>query len=330
MPAAAINPDRILKELRELWISVGKSQEGNGGVLRACSMTLLVAADSHAADIAPADGINDDAAQVHQIIGALMHQHPSRAVVLAPLAEADLSARVFSECWMPYHSRQQICAEGIEITYDPEQSDEVARLLVPLLAPDLPVVLWCRGPRAFLDRSLDPLFPLARKIIFNTSPVRHAPSAIEFLRRLRSDNRRVADLAWTQLTGWRRAIASAFDAAPLASGFSLVRIQHGGDRAPTGAYYMARWMERSLPGLSVIIESVAGEPGLRNILFSGTQPALSLQPALSFQEVAPRMLEVNTGSRVYQTSLPATTEEDLMYEELSILDRDPVFERVLE
>jgi glucose-6-phosphate dehydrogenase assembly protein OpcA len=40
-------------------------------------------------------------------------------------------------------------------------------VLVPLIAPDLPVVLWCRD-RALSWTVLDPLFPLANKIIFNT------------------------------------------------------------------------------------------------------------------------------------------------------------------
>ena len=104
---------------------------------------------------------------------------------------------------MPVGGEQQICSEGIEIAADSEQTDEVARLLVPLIAPDLPVVLWCRGPRAFLDRSLDPLFPLANKIIFNTRAVRHPSSAIEFLRRMRKDGGKDGDNTDGRWRIWR-------------------------------------------------------------------------------------------------------------------------------
>ena len=146
--------------------------------------------------------------------------------------------------------------KGIEITADSERTDEVARLLVPLIAPDLPVVLWCRGPRAFLDRSLDPLFPLANKIVFNTRAVRHPPSAIEFLRRMRKDGRLVADLAWTRLTGWREAVAHLMDACPggwqPAGRGGSVRIEHGGDRPGTRSLYFARWIERALPARSTL------------------------------------------------------------------------------
>src|SRR5262249_29835772 len=120
MATTTVNPEKILRDLRELWVDLGKHQEVPGGVLRACSMTLVTVADSSAGA-----SVND-LESVHQLIGILVHQHPSRAIVVAPQEGADLSARVFSECWMPYHSRQQICAEGIEIVADSQQMDEVA------------------------------------------------------------------------------------------------------------------------------------------------------------------------------------------------------------
>src|SRR5712691_9872068 len=219
-PAGAIEPEKILKELRELWIQLGQQQDAPGGVLRACAMTLVVAAEP--------DGNGADAEAAHRTIGVLMHDHPSRAVVISPREGGEFGARVFSECWMPFGGQRQICAEGIEITSDSEQTDEVARLLVPLIAPDLPVVLWCRGARAFRDRSLDALFPLADKIIFDTAQARHAPSAVEFLRRMHKDRRHVADLAWTRLTAWREAAGHLLDRD--AGGVTAARLTHGGER----------------------------------------------------------------------------------------------------
>ena len=61
-----------------------------GGVLRACAMTLLVVAEDDA-----------DAEHVRQTLGELMHDHPSRAIVLKATEGAELNARVFAECWMP-------------------------------------------------------------------------------------------------------------------------------------------------------------------------------------------------------------------------------------
>ena len=314
---SAIDSEKILKDLRELWAQLARDQ-GEGGVLRACSMTLIAVSEHD-------DAL--DAEQARKTIGVLMHGHPSRAIVLTPREDGEFTGRVFAECWMPFGGEQQICAEGIEITADSEQTDEVARLLVPLIAPDLPVVLWCRGPRAFLDRSLDPLFPLANKIIFNTRAVRHPNSAIEFLRRMRKDGRQVADLAWTRLTGWREAVAHLMDACPdgwlAASRSGTVRIQHGGARPGTRSLYFARWIERALPGMNVMLSPVAGDPGMHSVVFAGEGPEMSIKLG------GKGTLEVSTGERVYSALLPPDSEECLMREELSILGRDPVFERVL-
>jgi len=317
-PAApVIDPEKILRELRDLWAQLAKEQGGVGGVLRACSMTLIAVAE------------HDDKADAEfarKTIGVLMHGHPSRAIVLTPREGGEFSGRVFAECWMPFGGQQQICSEGIEITADSEQTDEVARLLVPLIAPDLPVVLWCRGPRAFLDRSLDPLFPLANKIIFNTRAVRHASSAIEFLRRMRKDGRQVADLAWTRLTGWREAVAHLMDACPggwSAAASGDVRIEYGGGRPGTRTLYFARWIERALPGVNVTLIPIAGGPGVHSVVFAGCGAETSIRLGDGSS------LEVRTAERTYSAVLPPDSEESLMHEELSILGRDPVFDRVL-
>ena len=315
--AASINPEKILRDLRDLWAQLAKEQGSPGGVLRACSMTLIAVAE------------HDDAADAElarKTIGVLMHSHPSRAIVLTPREGGDFSSRVFAECWMPIGGEQQICSEGIEIAADSEQTDEVARLLVPLIAPDLPVVLWCRGPRAFLDRSLDPLFPLANKIIFNTRAVRHASSAIEFLRRMRKDGRQVADLAWTRLTGWREAVAHLMDACPggwLAASGGEVRIEYGGGRPGTRVLYFARWIERALPGANVTLIPIEGGPGVHSVVFAGCGAETSVRLGEGSS------LEVRTAARTYSAVLPPDAEDCLMHEELSILGKDPAFDRVL-
>ena len=315
--ATVINPEKILRDLRDLWAQLAKEKGNAGGVLRACSMTLIVVAE-------PDD--EADAETARKTIGVLMHVHPSRAIVLTPRESGEFSGRVFAECWMPFGGQQQIWSEGIEITADSEQTDDVARLLVPLIAPDLPVVLWCRGPRAFLDRSLDPLFPLANKIIFNTRAVRHASSAIEFLRRMRRDGRQVADLAWTRLTGWREAVAHLMDACDggwLAAAGGEVRLEYGGGRPGTRTLYFAHWIERALPGANVTLIPVAGGPGVHSVVFAGCGAETSVRLGEGSS------LEVRTAGRTYSAVLPPDSEESLMREESSILGRDPIFDRVL-
>ena len=58
-----------------------------------------------------------DAQAIGETLASLMHEHPSRAIVLRVRSgeEPSLSARVFAQCWMPFGSRQQICCEQVEI-----------------------------------------------------------------------------------------------------------------------------------------------------------------------------------------------------------------------
>ena len=95
--AITVKPERILKDLSKLWVDLAK-QDPNG-VLRACAMTLVVVIEE-----------SRDAAEVGEAIAALMHEHPSRAIVLRVRGgeELDLEARVFAQCWMPFGRRQQI------------------------------------------------------------------------------------------------------------------------------------------------------------------------------------------------------------------------------
>src|SRR5580692_4318063 len=200
MTTATIEPEKILKDLRNLWSDLGRNSETRGGVLRACGMTLVVAAESEA-----------DCQELRHTLGVLMHDHPARAIVLRLGEKPGLDASVFSQCWMPFGKHQQICAEGIEITAGSTELHHVAQLLLPLIVSDLPAVLWCRGPRIFTENAFTPLLPLVQKLIVDSACAPDPRRAISAIRDLRQQGWLVADLAWTKLTGLRELMASLFD-----------------------------------------------------------------------------------------------------------------------
>jgi len=307
-----IFPEKILRELSQQWDQLDLEQASSGGVLRACAMTLMVtASDDH------------DAEQVRRTLGVLMHDHPSRAIILTTTPGADFEARVFAECWKPFGSNQQICSEGIEILSDSIHLDEAAQLLIPLKVPDLPAVLWCRGVSPFYLRTFDTLFPLADKLIFDSSAVSGAAAALSFLRSLRSRGFRVSDLHWTRLTGWREILAHLFDDEALRAGDVVsARIVYGGPTPSTCALYFSSWIEQALPRARVSMVSEGDVPGLRGVSLNSTTCELSLRKDGS-------CIEVNGCGRHYRSSLPPTDEESVMREELKFLGADPVYERVL-
>jgi glucose-6-phosphate dehydrogenase assembly protein OpcA len=305
---ATVNPEKVLKDLRELWEQLAKEQT-DAGVLRACAMTLIVIAEDET-----------DAEHVRQTLGVLMHDHPSRAIVLKAAEGAELGARVFAECWMPFGRHQQICSEGIEMTADAANLGDVARLLLPLIVPDLPVVLWCRGPRFFSTRYFDPLFPLARKTIVDSETAPNARGAIAVLKELRSRGERVADLAWTRLTGWRQAIANVFDDAPMK--ISDVKIAYAGALS-TRILYFCQWMELCLPAVRVAMENLAGDSGIRAVTLSGKNAGLTVS------KLEGNLLEVRSGQKTSRTLLPPADADSVMRAELSITGADAVFEALL-
>ena len=319
-----VQPERILKDLQQLWAQLAHDQADSGGVLRACAMTLVVAAEDAA-----------DAEHVRQTVGVLMHNHPSRAVILRPAGDATaLDARIFAECWKPFGKAQQICSEGIEITAGPRGFSEVAKFLVPLRVPDLPVVLWCRGTQALTGSEpgpLDPLYSLADKIIFDSMNVSDADSALQFLRRLRArvgPACRVADLHWTRLTGWREVLAHLFDDGALAPAeVKTAQVTFSGPSVTTCARYFAAWIRTALPGARVTIGSSGSAEddrrGLRSVTLSTATDNLTIRLG------SDHCVEVSGCGRHYRSQLPSTSEEALMQEELGILGPDAVYERAL-
>src|SRR5438128_534845 len=159
--AATIQPDRLLHELSELWVSLGKEKEGeSSGVLRACAMTLVVVAEAQ-----------EDAAEVGETLALLMRDHPSRAVVVRvrDAAAPELDARVFAQCWMPFGQRRQICCEQIEISTSNPSLTDVPAVVLPLLVADLPVILWFRPSRLLTSPALIDLSRIATKTIIDSS-----------------------------------------------------------------------------------------------------------------------------------------------------------------
>src|SRR5258708_34079609 len=199
--SATLDPARILHELSEVWKSLGQEEEH--GVLRACSMTLILLVDDA-----------QNAAAAGETIADLMHNHPSRAIVIrmrpgetGPVVES----RVFAACWMPFGRRQQICCEQVEITTSPSSLAEVIPVLLGLTVADLPVVLICDDPALCVLPGFSDLLPLASKVVFDSRNAADAGAMLRLIASSGSAGRTVADLAWAGLTRWREPIAREFD-----------------------------------------------------------------------------------------------------------------------
>jgi len=315
----AIRPEKILKDLAQLWVDLAKeeSEKNSAGVLRACAMTLIVAVEER-----------EDAQTVGQTIAELIHEHPSRAIVLDVHKEdvrkddvAQLDARVFAQCWMPFGRRQQICCERIEIAVPEHLLADVPKLLLGLTVPDLPVVLWMRCPSSAMHPDFQRIFPLVNKIILDSDSFDDRNRAYAFVADMNRRGTNLVDLAWTRLTHWRQMVAQMFDDEryrPYLEKVRKVSIVRGGDGV--GARYLASWFRRALPRAQVRFEP-ANSPGLSAIELSGE----GIVASIALEDGSSAVTKINevTGRR----AMPASTEQALLREELSILGVDPVFRR---
>ena len=325
--AATIQPERILHELSELWVSLGK-QNGHDstGVLRACAMTLVVVADAQ-----------EDAASVGETLALLMREHPSRAVVVRvrDSVEPELEARVFAQCWMPFGQRRQICCEQIEISTSNSSLADVPAVVLPLVVADLPVILWFRPPRLLASPALQGLARIATKTIIDSTIFADARTALERLSRAAASGTLLGDLAWTRLTRWRELIAQIFENPVYSShlpSIGAVTIYHSEATPTVGVWYMAAWLQLCLeragskPRVRWERSGEAGDGGLSRVEFSTTDPAAL---TASVRKVEGSAAEVRVNSLANRTVFPEASDYVLLREELSIPGRDPIFENSL-
>ena len=312
--SATVAPDSILKELAALWTQEGK--QGGAGVLRACSMTLVVIAEA-----------GDDASALGETVAALMPEHPARSIlILLPGAgERALSQRVYQQCWKPFGQRQQICCEQIEITASDAALADLPSVILPLAVPDLPVILWCRSARLAGRPEFAEIARMATKVVMDSAAAADAAGAIRRMADTVRSGGILADLAWTRLTRWRETLARVFenrDTLARLGEVNSVQVRFG-PGYDTAAWYMAAWAANALASVGVVVTPVfeRQEETLRLELSGGT-----FHVKLSRQD--DRLVTV-VNEQSNCTNLPRPADYHLMREELGIVRRDPIFEGTL-
>jgi glucose-6-phosphate dehydrogenase assembly protein OpcA len=311
--------DTILGELNDLWTRTGQEAGSSAGVLRACTMTLVILC-----------GKGEDHQALGETVAALMPEHPARTILVkrGPSGANGFDHRVYAQCWMPFGQRRQICCEQIEIT---SNEPDVARVVAPLVAPDLPVVLWVRDSERFLDSEFDPAAFGAGKLIVDSFTLADTPAAAKAFTERRPAKPFLADLAWTRITRWREMLSRIFENRDNLARLSLVnriRIWHGGEAAPLFAWYMGAWLTNSLADAGVKAElnlerDAQLEAGTLRIELAGEGFDVML-------ERREERLVVRAGGLSLCTNLSQPSDYVLMREELGILREDPVFERTLD
>jgi glucose-6-phosphate dehydrogenase assembly protein OpcA len=307
---STVKPDKLLHDLSDIWRSMAKPDaEGGSGVLRACSMTLVVVVDDE-----------DDAMALGDTLAQLMREHPSRAIVIRLREGIEvLEGRVFAQCWKPFGHTQQICCEQVELTASLDRLADLPSIVSPLTVPDLPSVVWFRSSRVASAPDISGILALGTKLIVDSS--RPGSPSFADIRTLALAGFIVGDLAWSRLTALRQLLAQLLEGRDL-RGLKKVVIEHCGHDAGAEARYLQAWLRSSLPSAAVDFHRTDDDG-------SGRIQRIRIDPDINIA-VNESCADYESGALRQRANLSSGSEHALLHEELGIMRRDAVFERALQ
>jgi glucose-6-phosphate dehydrogenase assembly protein OpcA len=188
-------------------------------------------------------------------------------------------------------------------------------VVMPLLAPDVPVVTWwrCCPPEHI---AYDPLGVVAERRITDTAQTDDPIAEL----RVRAEDYAPGDtdLAWTRITPWRTLLASVFDAAPA---LPISTIIDAPPKDPSAAL-MAGWLAARL-GVRPEMRPISGTAmqGLSMRLSDGGTVEISRENGAAVMR--------RTGLPDRALPLPDRTLGDDLAEELRRLDADQTYASAL-
>ena len=191
-------------------------------------------------------------------------------------------------------------------------------VVLPLLAPDAPVVTWWFGRPPTLIAH-DPLGVLADRRVTDVSLAEDPHEAL----RQRADDYAPGDtdLAWTRATSWRALCASAFDSIDRPARSAVVR----GAPGPTREL-IAGWLRA---GLEVPVECADTSDGMSEVRIElGDGPDGADEVRIQRQDGRTALLS-RTGQPDRRMPLEPRELGDLLAEELRRLDADETYARAL-
>ncbi|WP_405989587.1 glucose-6-phosphate dehydrogenase assembly protein OpcA [Streptomyces sp. NBC_00986] len=168
------------------------------------------------------------------------HEHPSRTLVVIKRhartprdrtnSHLDAEVRVGADAGT---------GETVVLRTYGEVSDHADSVVLPLLLPDAPVVVWWPGDAPEIPAK-DPLGALAQRRITDLYSATNPLEALDA--RARAYAPGDTDLAWTRLTPWRSMLAAALDQAK--SKITSGAVESEADNP--AAELLARWLEARL------------------------------------------------------------------------------------
>ncbi|MEV0493603.1 glucose-6-phosphate dehydrogenase assembly protein OpcA [Streptomyces atratus] len=240
-------------------------------------------------------------------------EHPSRIIAVikrvsrSPRSRRD--ARLDAEVRVGSDSGS---GETIVLRLHGELANHAQSVVLPLLLPDAPVVLWWPED-APSDPAKDPLGALAQRRITDAYSA-EAPSA-ELAVRARSYTPGDTDLSWTRITPWRSMLAAALDQKPA----EVLSATVEGESENPSCELLAMWLADRLD--VPVQRTLSGGPGLTAVRMETKDGAIVLdRPDGSLATLSME------GQPDRAVALKRRETAELLAEELRRLDPDNTYE----
>ncbi|MBI3923794.1 MAG: glucose-6-phosphate dehydrogenase assembly protein OpcA [Armatimonadetes bacterium] len=276
--SVGVDVTQIERELALLWKNAARAEEGkeekpNDGqqaVMRACVANLLIYVGSEKGtgsfDPEGVAGAPGESASLSDIITEIVARHPCRVLQISThtrTGEPPIKAWISARCQLPQNGKR-LCCEQINLSVLESAMAEVGGLVLPLLAPDIPVYFWwltSDQPQGRYDRALDFSLPFYEElaesvdhVLFDSSCLSHPETTlVRLLYEMdrRGDALAFRDLNWARLTPWRQLTAQFFDSSEMQhflSGLESVVIEGEPDHRPVSqqSLLFAAWIATRL------------------------------------------------------------------------------------
>jgi glucose-6-phosphate dehydrogenase assembly protein OpcA len=258
-------------------------------------MTLVIVADGA------------DAEESMRAAQSASREHPARILAVA-IGDGRGKPRVDASVGIGAGAS----GERAQIHLTGEVTQHAASVVLPLLLPDSPVVVWWPG-RAPLDPGADQLGRLGTRRITDAASV-PTSKARAMVQQCTSYSPGNTDLAWTRITGWRALLAAALDQQPGKVQSASVTAE----RISPSADLLVAWLEDRLR--CEVSRGTSQGPGITSVVLTTEAGDITLSRTDG---------RLATLSSPHQPDRPVALKrrglDELLSEELRRLDPDDVY-----
>lgn len=272
-------------------------------------LTLIVDTDADFADKVQADAL--EAGRLHPsrvilIVRDPKAKHRSKSI---PTDETDtgIDAEILNGEDLP--------GEMVTLWLSGAAEEHASSVVLPLLLPELPVVLWWPGaPPA--DVAGHELANLTNRQILESDRAEDELAALKTLAESHQPGQ--TDMSWTRLTRWRALLVAMLDNSQMPVKSATIKAP----KTLAAAALLQAWLKLKLK-VDVTWEDGEG-PGLQSVTFSTNEGEMSLTRHSDTEGVA-----ALPGRQPATVALARKKTRELIGEELARLDGDPMLDAVL-